>query len=102
MRWSRDGGSLYWLTNRDSEFLRLARYDLAFGEERLRPPENRGKRQREIHHQSVHVPPLEKPAAPKPRTRRRRACLAVARSAEAGILPERVVRVDEGLLTIEA
>ena len=29
VRWSRDGGALYWLTNRDSEFLRLARYDLA-------------------------------------------------------------------------
>jgi dipeptidyl aminopeptidase/acylaminoacyl peptidase len=33
VRWSRDGGSLYWLTNRDSEFLRLARYDLATKEE---------------------------------------------------------------------
>ena len=34
VRWSRDGGAaLYWLTNRDSEFLRLARYDLITKEE---------------------------------------------------------------------
>ena len=33
VRWSRDGGALYWLTNRDSEFLRLARYDLVTKEE---------------------------------------------------------------------
>jgi dipeptidyl aminopeptidase/acylaminoacyl peptidase len=29
VRWSPDGGSLYWLTDRDSEFYHLARYDLA-------------------------------------------------------------------------
>ena len=33
IRWSRDGGSLYWLTNRGSEFTQLARYDLATGKE---------------------------------------------------------------------
>ena len=33
VRWSRDGGALYWLTNRNSEFLRLGRYDLATKEE---------------------------------------------------------------------
>jgi dipeptidyl aminopeptidase/acylaminoacyl peptidase len=31
--WSRDGNSLYWLTDRDSEFYHLARYDLASGRE---------------------------------------------------------------------
>jgi dipeptidyl aminopeptidase/acylaminoacyl peptidase len=29
VRWSKDGNSLYWTTDLDSEFLRLARYDLA-------------------------------------------------------------------------
>ena len=28
MRWSADGGSLYWLTDRDSDFFYLAKYDL--------------------------------------------------------------------------
>jgi dipeptidyl aminopeptidase/acylaminoacyl peptidase len=33
VRWSKDGGSLYWLTNRDSDFQRLARYDLGTNQE---------------------------------------------------------------------
>ncbi len=33
VQWSADGGSLYWLTDRDSEFLYLAKYDLATGTE---------------------------------------------------------------------
>jgi dipeptidyl aminopeptidase/acylaminoacyl peptidase len=33
LRWSPDGGALYWLTDRDSDFLHLARYDLATGQE---------------------------------------------------------------------
>ncbi len=31
IRWSADGGSLYWLTDRDSDFMYLAKYDLATG-----------------------------------------------------------------------
>jgi dipeptidyl aminopeptidase/acylaminoacyl peptidase len=33
VRWSADGRSLYWLTDRDSDFTHLARYDLAIGRE---------------------------------------------------------------------
>ena len=33
VQWSADGGSLYWLTDRDSDFLYLAKYDLATGTE---------------------------------------------------------------------
>ena len=33
IRWSSDGASLYWKTERDSEFTHLARYDLATGRE---------------------------------------------------------------------
>jgi dipeptidyl aminopeptidase/acylaminoacyl peptidase len=33
VKWSGDGKSLYWLTNRDSEFYHLARYVLSSGEE---------------------------------------------------------------------
>jgi dipeptidyl aminopeptidase/acylaminoacyl peptidase len=38
VRWSRDGGSLYWLTNRDSGYLRLARYDLGTKQETCLTP----------------------------------------------------------------
>ena len=33
IKWSADGDSLYWLTDRNSDFLHLARYDLATGTE---------------------------------------------------------------------
>jgi dipeptidyl aminopeptidase/acylaminoacyl peptidase len=33
VRWSKDGTALYWLTNRDSDFLQLARYDLGTNRE---------------------------------------------------------------------
>ena len=33
IKWSADGGSLYWLTDRDSDFFYLAKYDLATGTE---------------------------------------------------------------------
>jgi dipeptidyl aminopeptidase/acylaminoacyl peptidase len=38
VRWSVDGNTLYWVTDRNSEFVRLAKYDLTKGEETILAP----------------------------------------------------------------